>query len=413
VVEQLTQWYGIRHRFSLVDRHESCGVEGTNKKVLRLLRDMLAETDIKDRWSDPTVIGLVQYVANSYSNWETGITPFQATFGTEAHTYQQVPSADDIPGAVDSYVRLLDRDLKRLWAVAQEFNRKLQRTRTSAVTAQEQNRFQAGDFVLFHRDPARMLPDKLTLKYTGPYEVIEQVNNNVKCRHMNDGVVSTLHVERCKLFIGSGDSARRMAALDQLQYPDDTILFYRGEPLKRKTMEFYMRQADGRTGWSPWTQEFSRTALFQQYVESHPPLYPLLFKTTTAKAFIDQLNKTDITAVTLGESIFFDIRWKFSESYRLLQLPQQDERTYVMEARLENWQGGHIRRRAKMRILLTQETHIIDHYFVDKYGRYKTPADHLTDVTVVDKAFAIQYPQVLPDDTRQGLLQAFRAQLQP
>jgi hypothetical protein len=372
---------------------------------------MLAETDIKDRWSDPTVLGLVQYVANAYSNWETGISPFQATFGTEANTYQQVPSTGDITGAVDSYVKLLDKDLQRIWAVAQEFNRKLQLTRTTAVTAEEQNRFQPGDFVLFQRDPTRMLPDKLTLKYTGPYEVLQQVNNNVECKHINDGVISTFHVERCKLFIRFTSIARRMAALDQLQYPDDTILFYRGEPLKRKTMEFYMRQADDTTGWTAWTQEFSRTALFQQFVEKHPPLFPLLFKTTAAKAFIDQLNKTNITSVNLGESFFFDIRWKFLKSYKHLQLPLQDERTYVLEGRLENWQGGHIRRRAKMRVILTQETHIIDHYFVDKYGCDKTPAAHPTEVIVVDKAFAIRYPQVLPEDTRQGQLQAFRAQL--
>jgi hypothetical protein len=33
VVEQLNEWIGVRHRFSLVDRHESNGVEGTNKQI--------------------------------------------------------------------------------------------------------------------------------------------------------------------------------------------------------------------------------------------------------------------------------------------------------------------------------------------------------------------------------------------
>ena len=31
VVAHLTKWFGMRHVFSLVERHESCGVEGTHK----------------------------------------------------------------------------------------------------------------------------------------------------------------------------------------------------------------------------------------------------------------------------------------------------------------------------------------------------------------------------------------------
>jgi hypothetical protein len=411
VVEQLTRWYGIRHRFSLVDRNESCGVEGTNAKVLRLLRTMLCDNNIKDRWSDPTVIGMVQYVANSYKNWETNVSPFHATFKTEAHTYQQVPSTTNPAGDVDKFVKLLDKDLKYIWGIAQEFNKQLQLRRTTEVTAVTQNRYQPGDFILFQRATTQPLPDKLTLKFSGPYEVISQSNNDITAQHLNDGKISIFHVDRCKLFYGSLAVAQRMARLDQLQYSGDTFLFYRGEPLKRTTIEFYMRQTDGTTGWIPWSLELSRTSLFKAFAESHPPLFPLLFKTSAAKAFIDQLNKTNITSITLGDTVYFDARWKFSETYRLLQLPQQDERTYVFAARYENWQGGHIRRRAKIRIILTQETHIVDHYFVDKYGHFKTPADHPTEVIVVDKAFAIRYPQVLPEDTRQGLLQAFRAQL--
>ena len=35
VIAHLNRWFGIHHRVSLVDRHESNGVEGTNKQVLR------------------------------------------------------------------------------------------------------------------------------------------------------------------------------------------------------------------------------------------------------------------------------------------------------------------------------------------------------------------------------------------
>jgi len=54
MVRQLNQWLGIRHVVSLVDRHESNGVEGTNKQLLRHLKTLVHDErlsgDGRTRW---------------------------------------------------------------------------------------------------------------------------------------------------------------------------------------------------------------------------------------------------------------------------------------------------------------------------------------------------------------------------
>ena len=50
MVEQLNKWLGIRHVVSLINRHESNGVEGTNKQLLRHLKTLVHDERIVQRW---------------------------------------------------------------------------------------------------------------------------------------------------------------------------------------------------------------------------------------------------------------------------------------------------------------------------------------------------------------------------
>ena len=52
-VTTLNKWLGIKHVISLVGRHQSNGVEGTNKQILRHLRTLVHDERSLKNWSQP------------------------------------------------------------------------------------------------------------------------------------------------------------------------------------------------------------------------------------------------------------------------------------------------------------------------------------------------------------------------
>ena len=56
VLKHLTKWYGIRHIFSLVDRHDSNGVEGTNQSILEHLTALVTDERCQDTRSSLSVL---------------------------------------------------------------------------------------------------------------------------------------------------------------------------------------------------------------------------------------------------------------------------------------------------------------------------------------------------------------------
>ena len=80
----LNKWLGIRHVISLVGRHQSNGVEGTNKQILRHLRTLVHDERSLKYWSQPQYYKMIEYYVNSFDNSETGVTPLHARFGSDA-----------------------------------------------------------------------------------------------------------------------------------------------------------------------------------------------------------------------------------------------------------------------------------------------------------------------------------------
>lgn len=96
VIKHLTRFFGIRHVFSLVERHQFYGVEDTNKLILRHLCSLVHDERVISKWSNPTVLPLIQYVLNTECvSSESGIVPLHAHSGNLDNIIPSLPKSTD------------------------------------------------------------------------------------------------------------------------------------------------------------------------------------------------------------------------------------------------------------------------------------------------------------------------------
>ena len=86
--------------------------------------------------------------------------------------------------------------------------------------------------------PKDRLPTKLSPPFLGPYQVIEQVVNDVHCRHVVLRTKHAYHVERFKPFFGSMEDAILLAKIDKNQVSIVSINYAMGNPFLRSKMRF-------------------------------------------------------------------------------------------------------------------------------------------------------------------------------
>ena len=405
VIDHLHKWLGVRHIFSLVDRHQSNGVEGTNKQIIRHLKALVHDERIVDKWSSPTVLPLIQFMINSNDNSETGVVPLQAHFGTAEATYFRLPMGlKSDSEKINEFVKLLDQNIKILRDVSNKHQREIINKRTVRNNVQEQNILQKGDLVLFQNDKPL---NKLSPNFLGPFEVIEQIKNDVQCRHLVQKNIKYYHIDKLKIFHGNYDEAYQAAKLDFDQYTIRKITAYRGEPTTRTTMEFEIEFEDNSIVWLPWTPEISETIQFEEFCRSKPPLNILLYSAVEATKFISKLNKTMITTVKPGDIVFVDLRSFGATWYQNLGLQDPDHITYVVEATYMNWLNKN-KTKINMKYIIFEETYATTNSFVLFYG--STKDFNPTSMRLVDAQLVWQFPSLLPDNNKDKILLKLKKQ---
>jgi hypothetical protein len=78
VTRLLLGWFGVRLRMSLVNRHQSNGVERTHREILKFLSMLVSDERMTNLWSKPHVLGIIQFIVNSpgiWGDWEVSV-PF-------------------------------------------------------------------------------------------------------------------------------------------------------------------------------------------------------------------------------------------------------------------------------------------------------------------------------------------------
>jgi hypothetical protein len=258
VIRKLHEYLGVPIKYSLVRRHESSGVERTNKEIRRHVQILLAVEKKGHNWADPTVTSLVEYLLNSEVNSETGQVPFKLHFGSAAAVYHRLSPTLRPDNAADTatFVTNLDEHLHELRKASKKHLEKVQAERMLLNSA-NQGQWQPGDLVLFHTNDYERAKDKNTMaKFEGPYEVIVQSHNDVTCEHVVTHKVKDIHVSRLKLFDGTPLEAYELAKYDDQQVEVISVAGHKGKPdLARTDMEFQLNWEDGTTTWELWTRD--------------------------------------------------------------------------------------------------------------------------------------------------------------
>jgi hypothetical protein len=261
--------------------------------------------------------------------------------------------------------------------------------------------------VLFQYNPEVPLPTKLSPKYLGPYEVIRHTKNDVQCRHLVDGFVKVFHVTRLKIFHGSREDAYAMAMLDKNQSLVDTILAYRGDPSTRTTTEFEVKFADGDVVWLPYSKDLSNSVPFEDFCRSRAELWPLIYTVAIAQSMIKQLNCQPIVDVQPGTIVYIHLRSFGPTWYDSLPLPDLHHLDYLLIGHYKDFKN-RLRTKISLFIPLTQETYVVNHFYVKTWA-FATQVPPDRPYTILTRRFALQYPSILPDSTRDTLLRQFQA----
>ena len=333
---------------------------------------------------------------NKIHDSETGVAPYLLEFGSGLASRFKFPDGPLDSASAPKYIQQLDNDLKAIRSQAHTFNAKVIEKRMAPNSTAPQNLYQPGDFVTLKRSSNRPLPSKLSFRYAGPYEVLSHRRNDVSCRHLASGRVQVFDVQALNIFAATKEEAVNLAMADINHYEIADILLARGDPMKRTTMEFFIRFMDDTEVWVPLNKDLFDLPVYEDFVRARPPLSPLLYPAAAVPKYIRDLNKPPITEVQPGDSVFVDLRSWGPLWYATLGLPDADAITYVVACRYSHW-VKHSKALA-LECPVLQETHSVTRHFVLWYGRC-TVFDPDT-MRLVDAALLSQFPEISPPATR-------------
>jgi hypothetical protein len=392
-VQKLNAWLGIRHKVSLVDVHTSNGVERTNGEILRHLRALCNDSRIRDEWSRPENICLVEFMLNDRVSTETPYNAFELTFGSADLPYFKLP---DVSGEKisNAWLKKLNESLKGLRKKTLDFQQELKKEREREnVGAESVNQYQPGDFVLMDglHDPCKFRTTKLDSRYKGPYEVLRHLGNYVEVRHVNMGFVTTFPVERLRVFVGTRDAAMKLAMEDMDQYEVDVILAWKGDPGVRTTMEFEVKFKDGDIVWKPWDRDLALCQPFEDYCRRNRELYLLLYTTDQVSRAAAAISSIAITDVQPGDVIFADLRYFGTFAYdNLLDLPDKYHIKYVVRVIFTRW-TGRTHKKLDAQVPLFQRTFEFNNLFVFYYAHQRVVENGMVEITT---DFLENYPDI-------------------
>jgi hypothetical protein len=299
---ELNNFLGLKHYVSIVDRHESNGVERANKEILRHLKDYVFDTRVIDKWDNPIVLSTIKYFLNHLISAETGISPYEATFGSASDIQQKMLEIPPDFPKNHALLSILNDSITTANAVLSEYIAKTEERRSNN---NKQQSYQPGDYVMY-----KVKDSKLKLKSTllGPYKVISHINNNITVQHPCKTHTQVLHADTVYIFYGTAEQAMDAALRDDDQFFVTSILNYRGNPEKRSMMQFLVLYQDESTHWVPYSSDISTTEVFEHFCSTYPELQILLQHSSTQASYIRTLKAKHFPSSIQHTSAYMNLR---------------------------------------------------------------------------------------------------------
>lgn len=399
VVRSFNEACNVEHKISLVDEHGSSGVENQGcKKIINHLQHLVAHESCIKCWSSPTVLGYAVMKINDTFSSEIGTTPFIALYGEPDLAWLECVRAPfTYPINASKYIVELWNRQKIITERAMQWQKDLHDKRVAKTPINLQKRYSPGDMVLRFRDTV-IKTDKLRrLRYLGPFVVTRHdVNSNfVHCYHASNKKDKVFPVDVLVLFTGTEQEASKISQMDDDSYVLMEVLFHRGNPEMRTSLEFLVRfEDDDIPFWRPYDADLGSTEQLLKYCLSKPELSLLNRTAEEAKNFLVAINREKIVEVECGDEVYLDIRqWDYKTNLRLfnnLNLEYKDSKTYVVKAKYRRLSANG--RKINLYVPIFNESYDRDHKFVYLYGRVKVLDDKMI---LVDENFIEKYPKIL------------------
>jgi hypothetical protein len=271
VIEEFLALFEIQAVLTLAQRPQANAiVERNGGEVMRHLRAILLDKVLRTIWS--VLLPLTMRVINRSFKQSVGNTPHRlvhwAPTDLDRGLFEPFRDKSELLPVRSEYIRQLEVNYERLLDATSAYIWKEQEKLAQHYEGVVPTEFEVGSYVLVSY--LVRPPSKLHCRWSGPFQVMSRVRNNVIIRDLTNDVRQEYDVSRLRVFLVAANvDPKAVATADLGEAEVDSILDHRGSARQRASLEFLVRWSDGEETWEMWEQ-VKKLAEIDQYIRAHP-----------------------------------------------------------------------------------------------------------------------------------------------
>jgi len=278
VCEELSKMLKYEHLVIVPYHPQANGIiERRNAEVMKHLRALVYSRGIQNEWSKG--LPLVQRILNYTKDGSIGLAPAQLLFGDmlPLNVSIIVESSDASVPATEYLKKLKEKQLELIQASQKFLQDNAEKREEKSDLIVELPEYDVGDYVLLSY-PSRP-PTKLAGLYRGPMMVHKKIRKDIyEVLDLITNKVSQVHHSRLHALVvppdATPDDLLVMAGIDRDEFVVEAIIDHRGDPKKKKDIEFRIRWKGYEPADDTWEEYATVKDLeaLDVYSKEHPEL---------------------------------------------------------------------------------------------------------------------------------------------